>query len=671
MTINTADLRLKKSERMTDNDDGGGLMTSAEVLDGVVGNVFPKISRVDRAAGVVNLRKLFAHVETGNSDTLYGGHLILTDPPDDPAVELLMFELGSFSDERSVAQNFVESYVIRGPVSTYRLYDTQQAGQRALILWTTTAEVSPEVGEVYCLSVEASGYPEHEQFVRITSVEYVDRVFTYDNGTQKTWRVYTVEINQPLDQQYPGEDPQATPNPTLASVRTKVRRTQVADVAVYYGIQPLAESAVPGDMALMLDSIYGQIVPATTSESPVIDQLPSGVRTVQVAAGSPLMLTIASGSQSSSPKVLYLGGSILPGSLTVLAVSENVTYTDASGVLTSDNAAAKCNGSPIDYQLAAITLNGGALGGNYTITWTPAATVTQSPYTRLDAIDLETQRYNYTYNLRPLPAPGSLSVSYRAQAKWYTLQDDGAGALVPIIENTGSGLIDYQTGSLVVTLGALPDVGSAVLVAWGESEIYSTLVGEIDVDLPVLTVYAPDDPAQPGVRLAIDPSSVSITWTNGTAKLAGDNGAGTITGDASGRVDYAAGIVRFTPAALPVSGTVYTVAMTCGAKHAGDATDGNMTGAIMTGTLGPAPLRPGSIKLTIPRVAESVEEGYYVPADSSSYNPKTLIVHDNGSGELVSEDGVQRGTINYTTGEFSVDTAGTDTILVASSSSWL
>jgi hypothetical protein len=55
MTITLADLKWKKSERLTDNDDGGGRMTGTAIVEGVVGNLFPNISRTDRAGGKVHL----------------------------------------------------------------------------------------------------------------------------------------------------------------------------------------------------------------------------------------------------------------------------------------------------------------------------------------------------------------------------------------------------------------------------------------------------------------------------------------------------------------------------------------------------------------------------------------------------------------------------------------
>lgn len=55
MTILSTDIRLLESERMTDNTDGGGRRTSRVIPDGVAGNVFPKVSRVDSVYGRANL----------------------------------------------------------------------------------------------------------------------------------------------------------------------------------------------------------------------------------------------------------------------------------------------------------------------------------------------------------------------------------------------------------------------------------------------------------------------------------------------------------------------------------------------------------------------------------------------------------------------------------------
>lgn len=667
MAITLADLKWKKSERLTDNPDGGGRMTGTEIVDGIVGNLFPNISRVNRAGGAVNLRKAFPHVATNNTDEARDAGAIVVAPPEDPRVSLVMFGTGSDFDERDAARNYVESYVVRGPVSPYRLYDTHQSGQRVVLAWCEPAQQTPEVGEVFCLSVEADGFDEHELFVRLEEVSFVDQVFLYDGGATRTWRIYTLRINKPLDQQFPGEDPQTIINPRLQDSRTKLRRTQVAAAARYYGVTTLAEAAVPGDVTIQVGSIYNQLVPASTDPQGLVDQLPGGVKTIQIPAGPPVTVNVATGSLSSSPKAVYLGNGIVPGSLTMTAASEGgVTYADAGGALVSDTPTARCIGSPVDYDNGVVTLNADAFGGTYTFEFTPGATVAQSPRSQLQEIDLETQRFVYTFSLRPYPAPGSVVVAYRALGRWYALEDDGSGHLVSVLPNTGTGTVDYQTGNAVVTFASLPDVGSAVVVNWGEPEIYETLAGTITVDAPEIVVYAPLD----GVteeRMAIEPGTVSISWTNGGARTATANAAGVISGDATGRVYHGEGIVRFRPNSLPVSGTVYTVAMDYGTRQLGAGT-GSLVGTELSGTLSPAPVRAGSVRLSVPRAyTDSLPAGWW------QVNPKPelasvppLVVVDDGAGNLVPEGGgAAIGAITYSTGEFTVETADTVTVTTA------
>ena len=69
MTINNEDVKLYESQRLTDEEDGGGRVTGAEVIDGNVNNLFQGISRMDRTIGGVALRKAYIGVSTDNNDT--------------------------------------------------------------------------------------------------------------------------------------------------------------------------------------------------------------------------------------------------------------------------------------------------------------------------------------------------------------------------------------------------------------------------------------------------------------------------------------------------------------------------------------------------------------------------------------------------------------------------
>lgn len=82
MAINAPDIKLLEAEIMADTTDGGGRRTSRVIPDGVAGNIFPKVSRLDSVYGRVNLRKVYGGVQTANVDTYAGAHAAITDGPD-------------------------------------------------------------------------------------------------------------------------------------------------------------------------------------------------------------------------------------------------------------------------------------------------------------------------------------------------------------------------------------------------------------------------------------------------------------------------------------------------------------------------------------------------------------------------------------------------------------
>ena len=57
MPIETNNLVLYKSERLTDTPDGGGKYSGQVVVDGESNNLFPDVSELDRTMGRVSLRK--------------------------------------------------------------------------------------------------------------------------------------------------------------------------------------------------------------------------------------------------------------------------------------------------------------------------------------------------------------------------------------------------------------------------------------------------------------------------------------------------------------------------------------------------------------------------------------------------------------------------------------
>ncbi|MGY3855804.1 curculin (mannose-binding) lectin protein, partial [Aeromonas aquatilis] len=107
-----------------------------------------------------------------------------------------------------------------------------------------------------------------------------------------------------------------------------------------------------------------------------------------------------------------------------------------------------------------------------TVSFRPAVMPSRIADTAQIQIAANNRGYAYTATLLPTPCPGSLTVSYLAQGKWYDLKDNGRGELFGQDKSYGSGLLNFITGSVVLTLGALPDVNSSIMFSWGTKVSY-------------------------------------------------------------------------------------------------------------------------------------------------------------------------------------------------------
>lgn len=167
-----------------------------------------------------------------------------------------------------------------------------------------------------------------------------------------------------------------------------------------------------------------------------------------------------------------------------------------------------------------------------------------SPHTMRIKIGQENRGFSFVQMLRPLSAPNTVTVSYRALGNWYTLLDDGEGNLV----GPGSGTVVYGTGSISVTTTAMPDVGSSVIFSWGDTTGYTDRsTSSATIRPPEYSWLLPEGRAVPG--------TVEFTWTSeGDVKTAVAAANGDISGDATGVVDHASGTVLIRPTAMPDPG---------------------------------------------------------------------------------------------------------------------
>lgn len=466
MSIVATDIKLMESERLYDTDDGGGGITGNEVVDGEENNLFPDISELDRTYGDVALRKTFASVNSADTDTYYGCNVIVSLPPSDDDVNVVIFETedsGAYFNERSTAQNKIESYVAQGVLSNLKMYGNHYAGQRSLFAYQTLGSSPPAAGDVFCLSDGTN-----TQYVRVQSITYQTVTYTDSVGDFER-RECTMTLSSALEYNFTGGEPNrySTYQPT-----TKIYKTNAVDAVSYYGIAALAAGVSSGTNQVVVDSYKKPLVPSTQAESSILDIQAGGTRTYSFTSGD-RTVTLA-----------------------------NVAHTATTNITSSNRG------------------------------------------------------YNYVKTLVPLPAVGTLEISYRAQDRWYTITDDGTGAL----SGDGSGRVIYTTGSVAVTLKDLPDVDTAIIWAWSSGVHYTArTLSEIGPFRWTGTVeHAP-----------VIPGSVTITWEypSGTTKTVTDSGGtGVFSGDGTGAINYTSGLFCLTPTLIPEAGATPQIAYEYGVR---------------------------------------------------------------------------------------------------------
>lgn len=103
MTILTTDLVFFAASFQTDEPSGGGLPSGVAIQDGIENNLFPDVAPGDRDLGRVQLRKFYPSVVSANTDALLTAQCLVSVPPEDPAVGVVLFRFGSEKTTRAEA----------------------------------------------------------------------------------------------------------------------------------------------------------------------------------------------------------------------------------------------------------------------------------------------------------------------------------------------------------------------------------------------------------------------------------------------------------------------------------------------------------------------------------------------------------------------------------------
>ena len=642
MSILSGDIKLLASQRLTDTPDGGGRVTGHEIVSGEHNSLFPDISDLDRAYGVVNLRKAFLTVQTDDTDTYYGANTTVLLPPSDPNVGLCLMSTKDHHDTRDAARDVLERYLARGPKWRGFLYDTQLEGQRAIRFFQRVEVRLPEVGETLVLVGNEGKVGEFEQYVRVLEVTQQLAKFQVPNVPEFTRNVVTCKLADPLRYTFEGEQP--TPYDVVTNAKTALRETVVADAANYFATTKLAENAAFGAMQVKAKTIFTQLVPAARSETPAVDLTAAGELASLVDSGQGLVSfsTVASMAPS---RGLFLGSGAKPGSLTITIGA--ATITDKGGELV---VAGSVIGS-IDYGRGQLEFNAQCPnygGASKSVSFWPAARPSRIADTAQIEIKANNRGYAYTITLMPTPAPGTLTVSFMAQGKWYDLKDNGKGELFGSDRSYGSGVVNLATGSVMLTLGALPDVDTSILFSWATPVNYTNRSGQA-ISISKSAWQLP--------HTGITPKSLVLTW--GAGLTANDAvGDGRIRGDITGTINYAEGIIDLEHITLPALGQEYVAQYQYGEpvteRHI---EPGRLSTPGQVGHLsitldgaggGATNLTPGSVHVKFNALYHKFD------VDDQQLVIETrdpiITLRDDGQGQLIDASGNVLGAINYSAG---------------------
>lgn len=657
MAITVADVKLVKSKVMLDVPEGGGPPSPNIVQDATSNSIFPDISELDRAAGRVNMRKLFATVQTNDTDSYYGANVIVAEPPQDPRVAVTLFSTESTFDNRNNASSRVESYLTSGPEWDGFLFENHLAGQRIIQICQRPSATLPAIGQTLVIVENEGAGNQKLQYVRATTITSELRTFgSVLGGGTFQGLVVSVEISDALRYDFTGSPPNSSF--VRASNGAKIRDTIVADAGTYVGIVPLTQAANLGDFTIKCESIYTQLVPSAQTETPISFANPYAAAAVPVPGPAPV--TFTTGAAWTDTTSLNLPGGVLPGSLTI--TTDGLNIFDEGGILKTTSSQL----GTVDYSNGNLKLNSGSLSNSKTITYKPAALLLRAPQSTEIPVTAETRSQSYVGIVVPVPQPATLSVSYMVQGRWYTLSENGKGAIKGLDASFGAGTFNSETGAFVVTLGALPDVDTSIIIAWNVPT-QETIHPSINIKAKQTVQLNPP----PGKSIQV--GSLQLEWTYNGAKTATVNTAGQLQGDATGILNVTQATVEFAPNVLPAVGTIVTANYVSGPKQQDDFVmpARNGQGQLpITASLGS--IIPGSVEvewntetdlnvISLFTRRQLIEMGIPVPFALDPIH----FAYDDGVGNL-KYLGANIGTINYATGlvTFQPDTSTTAVVPV-------
>ena len=532
MPILSENIFFLESQVMDDVPEGGGAATGTKIVDGEMNNVFPDISDTDRAYGRLNLRKIFLAVHTDDVDLFGGAKTVITALPVDDSLAYTLFDTKEPFDSRADAANKVEAYLYKSTTWQGYLNENHIAGMTAISVIQKIGSALPPIGKTLCLVQNEGLSNEIEQYVRVIDVSSAEVEYSDSGDTTFKRMIVTMTLSDALRFNFNGHEVSRSDNQYSYVNKTRIRDTRVADAARYYSTKPLAVSAEVGDLKIKAESMFAQLVPSAQAETPLVNKTLSPTITPMQATRD-TAVTISYTGVSISPVLRFVAPTgIMPKSMT-LTVGGAVITDDGNGGAIYNSAVV----GAVVYETGEVIFSAGAptvSNASASIVYIPAAVVSQQSHTKALSVTAENRRLNWTETLLPVPAPSTLTISYMSQGGWYVLQDDGNGNVTGSDPALGAGTISYVTGSLLLSLGALPDTGSQIMLSWASPAHYVKHSDGVGIDIDRVFNF--------DLERNVKPTEFTLTWTSGAAtKTATADSKGIISGDADGFIAYSSG----------------------------------------------------------------------------------------------------------------------------------
>lgn len=635
MSILLGDIKLLASDTMSDTLDSGGQFSTTDISSSVH-TIFDKVSEVSRAGGSLSIRKIFAGVSTQTTDKLYGGKLLLNKIPPSSKIQVTLYRSIDWFDRLTTFKDTLTGSLVPSDLYPGYLYGDHAKGSVFLSIYQLNPSVSLKVGDVLCLDSIA------KQYVKVTSLAKVTKTFKESTGDLSV-TLLTLGINTPLRSTFKGESISTVDfNPT-----TTIRVTRSNSSWRGYSSKELTASVSAGASMLKVGSIYNYITPQYAIDTHVSSLLVDGTFS-KVSGTSPETYIV---NETWTPgSTHYLASSVTPATLTL--VSGGVTISESGdGVLKISSTVV----GSVDYDAGRVFLltSASTITGPITVSFTPLAVPTATN------IFFDTHRLQvsgassmvWATRLQTLPTPGTLKIHYLSLGKWYTLSDDANGKVYGLVNNLGTGTVNYSNGSVSLNLGLVPDDGFSILFTWRVS--------------PYVVNSSSD--AVSGVFLEHTlsnatgkPLGLKITWKDSadrTAYLGVDN---TFSGDATGTYNAATKTLKIVPSYIPKYKSEFFIAYSTGTPIKID-TLSNFTRVINnvilqnvynSTTLTTMGIIVTTVSFYVPR---NITPGYLkFTFGSSSNNGFPTSYQDDGRGGIYcsasNQSSIKVGVVNYTSG---------------------